>query len=124
MEENKDGFSYTYSAAQQEEIRNIRKKYADPKEDRMEYLRRLDRSVTQGATAVSVTVGVLGTLCMGGGMSLVTVGGETAFLPGVIVGLVGIGILAAAYPIYGCMVRKRREKIAPEILRLTEELMK
>ena len=39
-------------------------------------------------------------------------------------GLIGIGILAAAYPVYNHVIRKERERIAPEILRLTDELMK
>ena len=42
MEDN--SFNYTYSAKQQEEIKNIRKKYVAPEEDKMEQLRRLDRS--------------------------------------------------------------------------------
>ena len=38
MGDRKDTFHYTYSARQQEEIRNIRKKYLpqEPKEDKME----------------------------------------------------------------------------------------
>ena len=38
--ENNQAFTYTYSAAQQEEIKNIRKKYVEPEEDKMEQLRR------------------------------------------------------------------------------------
>ena len=38
-------FSYTYSAKQQEEIQNIRKKYVSKEEDKMEKLRRLDSAV-------------------------------------------------------------------------------
>lgn len=48
MEENKEVFSYTYSASQQAEIKGIREKYMPPtEEDKMERLRRLDRSVTK-----------------------------------------------------------------------------
>lgn len=47
MEDNKERFQYTYSAKQQEEIKRIRSKYAAPEENKMEQLRRLDRSVTQ-----------------------------------------------------------------------------
>ena len=52
MGDRKDTFHYTYSARQQEEIRNIRKKYLpqEPKEDKMEQLRRLDRSAAKKGT--------------------------------------------------------------------------
>ena len=43
MEENKEIFTYTYSARQQEEVRRILQKYTPPQEDKMELLRRLDK---------------------------------------------------------------------------------
>lgn len=133
--ENKESFNYTYSAKEQEEIKAIRKKYESPKESEssMEKLRRLDESVTKKATVVSLIFGVIGALVMGFGMSLVMeekfaellgmVGG-TAMLVGIPAGLVGIALVALAYPMYNLIVKKERERIAPEILRLTDELMK
>ena len=64
MEEKKESFHYTYSAKQQEEIQSIRKKYL-PQEDKMEQLRRLDRSVTRKGTVVSVIVGSSAACCWG-----------------------------------------------------------
>ncbi len=122
--ENGFTFNYTYSAKEQEELKRIRQKYAPPEEDKMEMLRRLDRSVTEKGTVISVILGVLGTLIMGLGMSLAMVWQGVWFVPGIIIGLAGIGILAAAYPVYNHVTRKERERIAPEILRLTDELMK
>ena len=131
-EQNKEKFSYTYSAKQQAEIQSIRKKYAAPEEDKMEQLRRLDAGVTKKAAGVSVIIGVIGTLLLGFGMSLVMSDIGTAFhlsqnsgmLVGILVGVVGMAVLALAYPIYSRTVKKERQKIAPEILRLTDELMK
>ena len=132
--ENKETFNYTYSAKQQEEIKAIRKKYAitEQTEDKMEQLRHLDATVTQKATSVSLVFGVIGTLILGMGMSLVmtdigrilgiTVG--IAMLIGVLIGIVGIVLVCVAYPIYNYIVKKERAKIAPEIIRLTDELMK
>ena len=122
--ENGSAFHYTYSAKEQEELKRIRQKYAPPEEDKMELLRRLDRSVTEKGTVISIVLGVIGTLILGLGMSCVLVWQGTLFLPGIIIGLAGIGILASAYPVYSRVTRKERERIAPEILRLTEELMK
>ena len=47
-----------------------------------------------------------------------------AMVFGVIIGIVGIVLVSLAYPIYNRTVKKEREKIAPEIIRLTDELMK
>ena len=134
--ENKENeaFCYTYSAKEQEEIKNIRKKYAVPEasEDKMERLRRLDKSVTDKATTKSLIVGIIGALIMGTGMSLVMTDlGEVlgayqnaALYIGILVGIVGIVLVGYAYPVYNRVLKKERERIAPEILQLTEELMK
>lgn len=118
--ENNDKFEYTYSAKQQSELENIRKKYLPQEESKMDRLRRLDESVTRPGTMISIIVGIAGTLIMGFGMCLCLEWSE--FIHGVIVGTAGMAILAAAYPIYSKITQKQREKIAPEILRLTDEI--
>ncbi len=128
------GFTYTYSAREQAELKRIREKYAAPTEteDKMARLRRLDASVTNTAQAAALVFGVIGTLILGFGMSLIMtelaeilgLSGNVAMLIGIPVGIVG-GILASlAYPIYNAIVKAKRKKLAPEILRLTDELMK
>lgn len=124
MENNKEIFNYTYSAKQQEEVKNIRKKYAPQEEDKMAQLRRLDNSVTQKATMVSIGAGIVGALLLGIGMCCTMVWQDVLFVPGIIVGLIGIGIVCVAYPLFNQTLKKEREKIAPEIIRLTDELMK
>jgi len=130
--ENKETFNYTYSAKEQAEIKAIREKYESPKEseDKMMQLRRLDASVTQKATTVSLVFGIIGALVMGIGMSLVMtdigkmLGTAPAMLLGICVGIVGMILVCSAYPMYNCILKKEREKIAPEIIRLSDELMK
>ena len=130
--ENKESFNYTYSAKEQEEIKAIRKKYVTPEEteDKMAQLRRLDAGVYSKATTVSLIIGVIGTLIMGIGMSLILtdigsmLGTALSMIIGVILGIVGIILVCLAYPIYNHTLTKEREKIAPEIIRLTDELMK
>ncbi len=121
MEKGKDTFTYTYSAKQQEEIRNIRKKYLPREEDKMEQLRRLDRDTTRKGTILSVLVGVIGCLLLGVGMCCTMVWMKF-FIPGVVIGLIGIAAVAAAYPLYTRVTKKERERLAPQILKLTEEL--
>ena len=128
MEENNKTFHYTYSAEQQKEIRRIRKKYAAPEEDKMEQLRRLDRRAGQKAQAWAVALGVMGALALGTGMSLVMTElsgliGGMAMLVGIPVGLLGIVLVALAYPVYNRILKRERRKIAPEILRLADELL-
>ena len=121
MEKEKDTFTYTYSAKQQEEIRIIRKKYLPREEDKMEQLRRLDRDTTRKGTVLSVLVGVIGCLLLGVGMCCTMVWMKF-FIPGVVIGLIGIAAVAAAYPLYTRVTKKERERLAPQILKLTEEL--
>ena len=130
----RDSFKYTYSAKEHEELRKIREKYTKPKksESKLELLRRLDAGVTKRATTISLALGIVGALLLGTGMSLImtdissVLGSIECFaLPmGIMVGLIGIVLISLAYPVYNNVARKEREKIAPEIIRLTDELMK
>ena len=126
------GFSYTYSATEQEEIRKIREKYQPKKEDDMGRLRKLDAKVTQKATISSLVIGIIGALIMGTGMSLVMTDlglilglqGDISITIGVTVGILGMILAGAAYPTYCKVLKKEREKAAPEILRISESLIK
>ena len=127
--ENKEGFSFTYSAEQQKEIEAIRNKYLPKEADKMEQLRKLHAVPTQKARVRAISVGVIGALIMGTGMSLVMTDigaalGSLAIVIGIIVGIVGMVLVAQAYPLYNRVLKKQRAKIAPEILRLSDELLK
>ena len=124
--DNNTTFNYTYSAKEQEEIKRIREKYASPtkKETSMEQLRRIDASATKGATVISLATGIISALILGVGMCCTMVWGGKLFIPGIIIGIIGIAGVSAAYPIYTSMVKKKRTKLAPEIMRLTDELMR
>lgn len=117
-------FSYTYSAREQAELKKIREKYCPSEESTMDKIRRLDARVNKTGAAWAISIGGVGSIVLGGGMSLCMVGPEQLFIPGIIVGVLGIVIVSLAYPIYNLITKKEREKIAPEILRLTDELMK
>lgn len=134
MSDKNKSFEYTYSAKEQAEIKKIREKYAPPKEtetDKMEQLRRLDASVAKKGTTASLILGIIGALVLGSGMSLAMtdlgkiIGVDNLSMPiGIIIGVIGIFMVSLAYPLYMRITRKERERIAPEILRLTDELMK
>ena len=98
----------------------------------MTRLRRLDASVTNTAQAVALVFGIVGSLVLGFGMSLcmteigavIGLQSSATMVLGIVIGVIG-GVLASlAYPVYQGIVKVKRKKLAPEILRLTDELMK
>lgn len=125
-------FKYTYSAKEQDEIKRIRQKYQNEEEDSMTRLRKLDASATSKATVIALVLGIVGALILGMGMSLIMTDlavllgmtGMTNIIVGTITGVLGVILAALAYPVYSKVLKREREKIAPEILRLTDELMK
>lgn len=119
-----DVYTYTYSARQREEIRAIQKKYLPREEDKMERLRELDRSVSRKGTSAALAAGIAGALVLGTGMSMTMVGPQRWFAPGIVIGLAGFALMGLAYPLYARITRRERERIAPEILRLSKELLK
>ena len=126
MDDNKQGesFRFRYSAKEQEELKRIRQKYLPPEEDKMQKVRKLDAHATNKATMISIIIGVIGVLILGTGMCCCMVWQGKWFIPGIAVGILGMLAIGLAYPVYQYIAKKERGKIAQEILRLTEELIK
>lgn len=122
MANDKQIFQYTYSATQQEEIEKIRKKYIPPEEDKMAQLRRLDRSSTVKGTRVAIVIGVIGCLLLGLGMSCSMVWMGPWFMLGIVIGILGLALMGAAFPVYTRITRRERARLAPQILQLSDEL--
>ena len=122
MEMNTIKFEYAYSSKQTKEIEDIRKKYITKEESKIEKLKRLDKEAEKPGTIVAIVFGVVGTLLLGIGMSCTMVWTDSLFGIGIIVGVIGIGVTFMAYPMYVRITKKQREKIADQILALTEEL--
>ncbi len=74
-------------------------------------------------------MGIIGVLILGFGMSLImsdfrnvlSMSDLTALVVGILTRLIPI---ALAYPVYNRILKRERERVAPEIMRLTEELMR
>lgn len=122
MENKNEVFEYTYSAEQQSEIEKIKAKYLPKTDSKLEQLRKLDASVTKKGTVAGLVLGITGCLVFGGGLSIVLLAGMEFFVAGVLLGIVGMAGMGAAYPVYKKITEKERERIAPQILALTEEL--
>ena len=122
MDQNEETFEYRYSAKQQEEIEEIRRKYLPKEEDKMEQLRQMDKRVSRKGTIISIIIGVIGCLLLGIGMCCTMEWAGRWFVPGIIIGVIGIVMIALAYPLYERITKKERKKIAPLILKLADEL--
>lgn len=124
MEQN-TSFTYRYSAKEQKEVQEIRKKYLPESESKLDELKRLDRAVEKSGTVLSLVIGIIGCLIFGTGMCLamnVLGSGQLFMILGIIVGIVGAAVMIAAYPMYKKMSRRAKAKYAPRILELTDEL--
>ena len=122
MDQNEETFEYRYSAKQQEEIEAIRRKYLPKEEDKMEQLRQMDKRVSHKGTIISIIIGVIGCLLLGIGMCCTMEWAGRWFVPGIIIGAIGIVMIALAYPLYERITKKERKKIAPLILKLADEV--
>ncbi len=110
-------------------VQKIRTQYTEKQHTELDELKALDRKVKKPANVFAYTYGTAGTIVMGAGMSLVmtdigTILGLTAaMVPGIAVGIVGLGMVLTTYPIYKKLLEGRRKKYAPQILALSEKLM-
>ena len=119
---NENTFSYTYSAKENQEVLNIRKKYLPQEESKLEELKRLDSLVQASGIAEALGAGIGGCLIFGLGMCLaMEVIGHAIWL-GILLGLVGTVGMLAAFPVYRKLFAKAKAKYAPRILELTAEL--
>lgn len=118
-------FSYRYSAKENSEVQEIRKKYLPQNETKLEELKRLDKVVQNSGMMESLCVGVGGLLVFGLGLCLamhVIGSGLLSIVFGVLLGVLGIVAMFMAYPVYRMFFNKSKEKYTPRILELTEEL--
>ena len=120
--DNKDTFEYNYSAERAKEVEAIRRKYEEPTEDKFEQLKALDRQAERRGQILSIAIGIIGTLILGTGMSMVMVGQAPYFIPGIIIGIVGVLTLSTAYPVYKKVTKKDRDKVAGQVLALAKQI--
>ena len=109
-------------------VQRIRSQYTEQEHTELNTLKALYAKVNRPANVFSYTYGSIGAIVMGAGMSLVmtelgSAFGSLAMIFGIIVGLIGLAMVAAAHPIFNWVLKMEREKIASEILKLTDELL-
>jgi hypothetical protein len=119
-------FNFKYTAPTEEErkeIDSIRRQYAPQEhvESKIERLRRLDSLVKNTAIIWSLVLGVLGTLVLGLGLTMILE--WSIWLWGIVLMIIGSVPMAIAYPVYKLALNKGKAKYGDEILRLSEELL-
>lgn len=119
---NENAFSYTYSAAENQEVLRIRQKYLPKEETKLEELKRLDSLVHSSGVIQGLCAGIGGCLVFGLGLCLaMEVIGHMIWL-GVILGFVGMIGMLAAFPIYRTIFHKAKARHSPRILELAAQL--
>ena len=117
-------FSYNYSATRNKEVESIRRKYMPHEESKLERLKKLDLQVQMAGTVPSLCIGLSGVLVFGLGMCFfLDVFAGAAWLSALFM-IIGSLIMIPAYPIYRRIARKTKVELTPEILRLSEEIIK
>ena len=111
-------------------VQKIRTQYTENQHTELDELKALDAKVKRPANVFAYIVGSLSALIMGAGMSLVmtdigtTIGMSETMLPGIVIGIVGMALAIVNYPLHQRILRSRKQKYAPQILALSEKMMK
>ncbi len=111
-------------------VQKIRTQYTEEKHSQLDELKKLDRKVKKPAKIFAYVFGTISALIMGSGMSLIMtdigeiLGLEAAFVPGIVIGIIGMILAIINYPIYKGILGSRRKKYADKIIALSDELMK
>lgn len=111
-------------------VQKIRTQYTEKQHTELDALKALDAKVKKPANVFAYIYGSLSAIVMGAGMSLVMtdigamIGLSAAMVPGIVIGIVGMGMALTTYPIYKKMLSNRKKKFAPQIMELSDRLMK
>ena len=114
---------------QQFMAQKIRTQYMEKTPSELDTLRELDTKVKRPANVFAYTFGSISAVIMGAGMSLVmtdigaVIGITSALVPGILVGVVGLGMALLTYPIYKSILNSRKKKYGAEILALSDKIM-
>jgi len=110
-------------------VQKIRTQYTETKHTELDELKALDAKVKRPARGFAYTFGSVSAIIMGSGMSLVMtqigeiIGLTNVMVPGIVIGVVGMGMALSTYPIYKKILDRRKKKYASEILKLSEKIM-
>ncbi len=124
-------YRYTYRALtsdQKKEVESILREYepkeAAPQSD-FERLQDLKNKIASILTILGISMGVIGCLIFGGGLSMILLNEsvEWCWVVGGVLGVIGVVVMLATYPVYRYAERKLKDKYKEEIVRLCKNVL-
>ncbi len=104
-------------------VQKIRTQYVERENKELDELRELDRKVKLPANVFAYTFGTVGALVLGAGMSLAMKVIGDAMGVGIVIGIIGIGMVASNYFITKKILNSRKKKYAEGIIALSEKII-
>lgn len=110
-------------------VQKIRTQYTEKEITELDSLRELDRKVKKPINVFSYVFGIISAIIMGAGMSLVmtdigaTIGIGEPMVPGIVIGVIGMVLAIANYPLHKNLMSNRRKKYADEIIALSNRIL-
>ena len=110
-------------------VQKIRTQYTEKQHTELDDLKALDAKVKKPVNTFSYVFGSVSTVIMGAGMSLVMtdvgskIGMKETMIPGIAVGVVGMVMALANYPMHKKLLSDRKKKFAPQIIALSNKII-
>lgn len=104
-------------------IKQISNFYKEKQPTKLDELKALNKKAKRPANIFAYTFGSISSLVLGTGMCLTmkVIGNSMAL--GICIGVVGLGLVIATYPIYKAILKKRKQKYGAQIVELSNELL-
>lgn len=115
MEDEK--YSYRFSKRDEEELKNLKDKYIAREKTPLEQVREIESEVNKEASIPSFPFGIIGSIILGLGMCFTMVW-TRFFALGIVIGVVGIAILAVNYPLYLRRLQNLRKAQADKVAKI------
>ncbi len=114
---------------QEEIVQKIKEEYVTKEYSQLNNLRDLDKKVKRPAIIFTYTLGILSSIILGSGMSLIMtdigskIGISHNIIIGTIIGLIALIMMGINYPLYKKILNRRRKIYADKIIKISNEIL-
>ena len=102
---------------------SIAKEYAPKDKSKIIALRKLDAKAKLPATIFTYTFGIISSLVFGTGMCLAMRVIGDLMIPGILVGLMGIGMVSVTKLLHDRLLDKRKKKYSEKIFEISDSIL-
>lgn len=112
-------------AINEKKIEKIRAQYTSNKneETKFDKLKELDKRVKRPVRIFSYTLGTIGALVLGTGMTMAMALIPGGMAAGIVIGCTGIVAAGTSYPLHNKLMNRRKEKYSKEIFELSDNIL-